>query len=663
MRIPYNELMTLFARVSSACLVLLFIFSTNFIFPNFVIAALRGNGLISSTVEINSNITNGPSLADSDTYGESITSLGDLNGDGVIDIAVGAIGDDEGGSGRGAVHIHYMNADGTIDSTVEINSSTANGPTLTNGDNYGISIANLGDLNGDGVIDIAVGAHVDDAGGTDRGTIHIHFMNTDGTIDSTVEINSTTTNGPTLTNSDQYGRSVANIGDLNRDGVTDIAVGAIRDDLGGTDSGAIHIHFMNTDGSVDSTVEINSSTTNGPTLTAGDLYGFAIVNLTDLNADGIPELGVTAIRDDQGGTNRGAVHIHYMNTDGSVDSTTEINSSTPNGPTLTDSDEYGRGLANLGDINKDGVADIVVGATGDDEGGTSRGAMHVHFLNNDGTVDSTVETNSSTVNGPSLENSDLYGTTVANIGDLNQDGVIDIAVGADGDDAGGTGRGAVHIHFMASEWYPDPPPVSVHWPSTPDLNSDESRIIAVKDTPVTVIAEAGAFPFGVELEVLEVQKVSPYPQKLFGNYWQIGDSYQMFFKSHFNGAKLSSEFYTGKIPITILKYTELDLYSPGTKNYFSENRIQVAYSTDKRKWQLLPNIVRNGVRNEVAFIRQLDGYFTLVIGNEGSPSTLGAFDSNPVDEKEPEGHIKGANSSSLDIVKKELLGILDWNMF
>ena len=87
-----------------------------------------------------------------------------------------------------------------------------------------------------------------------------------GDVDSAVEVNDTTTNGPTLADDDWFGASVANIGDLNGDGVNDLAVGAYYDDEGGDDRGAIHIMFMNTDGSVDSTVEINSSTTNGPTL-------------------------------------------------------------------------------------------------------------------------------------------------------------------------------------------------------------------------------------------------------------------------------------------------------------------------------------------------------------------------------------------------------------
>ena len=95
-------------------------------------------------------------------------------------MAAGAYGDDDGGTDRGAVDIIFMNTDGSVDSTVEINDSTANGPTLSDSDRFGISVANIGDLDGDGVNDLAAGAYGDDDGGTDRGAVHIMFV--EGTL-------------------------------------------------------------------------------------------------------------------------------------------------------------------------------------------------------------------------------------------------------------------------------------------------------------------------------------------------------------------------------------------------------------------------------------------------------------------------------------------------
>ena len=161
-------------------------------------------------------------------------------------------------------------ADGDVKSTVEINDSTTNGPTLTNGDQFGISVANIGDLDGDGVNDLAVGAPLDNEGGVERGAVHIIFMNTDGSVDSTVEINDSTTNGPTLSNSDLFGNSIANIGDLDGDGINDLAVGANRDDMdesgnasGGDARGTVHIMFM------EGTLPPSTSTSTDSTSTEG----------------------------------------------------------------------------------------------------------------------------------------------------------------------------------------------------------------------------------------------------------------------------------------------------------------------------------------------------------------------------------------------------------
>ena len=165
--------------------------------------AFAADGDVTSTVEINSSTTNGPTLTNSDQFGMSVANIGDLDGDGVNDLAVGANGDDDGGANRGAVHIIFMNTDGSVDSTVEINDSTTNGPTLTNGDAFGMSIANIGDLDGDGVNDLAVGANLDDDGGDDRGAVHIMYMV--GTLPSSSSTSTTSSGGGGKNNCDSNG--------------------------------------------------------------------------------------------------------------------------------------------------------------------------------------------------------------------------------------------------------------------------------------------------------------------------------------------------------------------------------------------------------------------------------------------------------------------------
>ena len=83
-----------------------------------------------------------------------------------------------------------MNTDGSVKSTVEIDDDTANGPVLSNSDRFGMSIANMGDLDGNGVIDLAVGATLDSDAGSKRGAVHILFMHE--TTQPTVTITSST---------------------------------------------------------------------------------------------------------------------------------------------------------------------------------------------------------------------------------------------------------------------------------------------------------------------------------------------------------------------------------------------------------------------------------------------------------------------------------------
>ena len=401
--------------------------------------------IISHTIKINGNTANGPDLNSGDYFGSSIANIGDLNNDGVTDIAVAAFGDDADGTDIGTVHIMFMNNNGTVSRTIEINNNTLNGPNLANDDNFGSSIANIGDLNGDGVTDIAVGIHRYIPSDSDKDTIHIMFMNNNGTVSDTIDIDDNTPNGPDLNSDDYFGSSIANIGDLNGDGVSDIAVGAVHDDAGSDNSGAIHIMLMNNNGTVFDTMEINSNVTSGLVLSNGDSFGESIANIGDLNGDGVSDIAVGAVGDDTRGNNRGAIHIMFMNSNGTVSDTIEIDDDTTNGPVLSNGDSFGSSITNIGDLNGDGVSDIAVGTIGDDTGNTNSGAIHIMFMNSDGTVSDTIEIDDDTTNGPVLSNSASFGSSITNIGDLNGDDVSDIAVGAIGDTSN---RGAIHIIFM-----------------------------------------------------------------------------------------------------------------------------------------------------------------------------------------------------------------------
>ena len=392
-------------------------------------------------------------LDDDDLFGRAVASLGDLDNDGVSDLAVGAKFNDDGGNGRGAVWILFMNADGTVKSHQKI-SATEGGfeGDLDDGDSFGVALASLGDLDGDGVSDLAVGAKLDDDGGTDRGAIWILFMNIDGTVKSHQKI-SGTAGGFTgvLDPGDKFGMAIANLGDLDGDDVSDLGVGAYHDDDGGINRGAVWILYMNANGSVASHQKI-SDFAGGFTgvLDDGDHFGRATASLGDLNGDGVSDLAVGASSGDDGGANRGAFWPLFMNADGTVKSHQKI-SNTAGGLTgvLDPGDEFGVAIANLGDLDGDAISDLAVSAAGDGDGGANRGAVWVLFMNADGTVKSHQKI-SDTEGGfvGVLDNDDLFGVSAESLGDLDGDGVSDLAVGARFDDDGGSDKGAVWILYM-----------------------------------------------------------------------------------------------------------------------------------------------------------------------------------------------------------------------
>lgn len=354
-------------------------------------------------------------------------------------------------------HPVFAVADYDLESTTRIDGNTPNGASLEAFDFYGGSTTRIGDLDDDGVDDLLIGAYGDEVSGVDaRGSAYIHFMNADRSIKSTVkithgtEIDESTNETLSLEQFDFYGTGTAALGDLDGDGVEDIAVSG--GGLGANDEGGIYIHYLNTDGSIKDSAFIDRDTTNGPSLEVGG-GGFAdeLANVGDINGDGVVDLMTEASSEDGAGNQRGAAYIMMLNTDGTLDSTFRIGDGTPNGPTIVDDMLFGGGIGSVGDLDANGVPDVVVGAPGYESGFDETGSAYVVFMDETAGVVSVLghaELTPSSVSAlGDLNDFDDYGVALSGVDDLNGDGVRDLIVGAIGRGPGGR----AFVHYLDTD--------------------------------------------------------------------------------------------------------------------------------------------------------------------------------------------------------------------
>jgi hypothetical protein len=395
-------------------------------------------------------------LNDGDRFGSAIADLGDLEADGVRDLAVGIPFDDDGGADKGAIQILFMDSDGRVDLKQKLSSDAGGLGSIPDiDDRFGSAVAGIGDLNGDGVFDLAAGVPGGDDGGTDRGEIWVTFLDTEGKVVQKQRIaDSGGGFDGKLNDDDRFGSALADIGDVNGDGIRDLAVGAPNADDGGNNAGAVWILMMGTDGRVVSRQKIAESAGGfDANLSAGDQFGASVAGIGDLDNDGIPDLAVGAPGGDDGGADRGEIWIVFLDADGRARQRQRIADSGGGfGGKLSDDDRFGSAVTNIGDVNGDGITDLAAGAPNDDEGASNAGAVWILLMGADGRVDDWQKIADSTggFNG-NLNADDQFGAAIAGIGDLDNNGIPDLAVGTPGDDDGGTDQGAVWILFMNRE--------------------------------------------------------------------------------------------------------------------------------------------------------------------------------------------------------------------
>ncbi|MEO5369089.1 MAG: Ig-like domain-containing protein [Magnetococcus sp. DMHC-1] len=333
------------------------------------------------------------------------------------------------------------------------------------GDESGVAVGHVGDLNGDGCHDIIVGARKADAGASDTGASYVIFGQSTGFAAS---IDLSALNGSQgfrvngVAANDWSGSAVNGAGDVNGDGFDDLVIGAVGADPGGDGSGAAYVIFGKASGFA---AQLDLSALDGSNgfrldgVGTNNLSGGSVSAAGDVNGDGFADLIVGAIHATPDGSDTGASYVIFGKSSGFAAS---LNLSTLDGTNgfrldgVAAADESGESVSSAGDVNGDGFADLIVGASGADSGGSNSGASHVIFGKSAGftaTLDlsSLNGTNGFCIDGGTAN--DYSGLSVSGAGDVNGDGFADLLIGAYAADSGGNLSGTSYVVFgQASGW-------------------------------------------------------------------------------------------------------------------------------------------------------------------------------------------------------------------
>ncbi len=323
----------------------------------------------------------------SDHAGSSVSGAGDVNGDGIDDLIVGADNGDDGGLNAGEAYVIFGTAGATRD-PVYLSQLGSNGFVIQGDevdDLLGDSVSGAGDVNGDGIDDLIVGARHGDDGGGNAGEAYVVFGKA-GTIRSNIDLSSLGDQGFIIQGvqaGDNTGWSVSGAGDVNGDGINDLIVGAPYGNDGDVAAGEAYVIFGKA-GATRSNIDFSSLGDQGFIVQgnqAGANAGSSVSAAGDFNHDGIDDLIVGTYAGNGGGDYSGEAYVIFGKA-GATRGNIDLSSLGDEGVVIIGDqpeDNAGRSVSAAGDVNADGVDDLIIGAPNGDGSAVNVGKAYIIF--------------------------------------------------------------------------------------------------------------------------------------------------------------------------------------------------------------------------------------------------------------------------------------------